>query len=100
MMERLSVEVGRAVVSLQGRDIGRGFIITQIVDEQYVMLADGDTRKLDHPKKKKLKHLHLKPVLMQDAAERLNSRQLQDAQVRKLLKEAGLVKDQPLSKED
>ena len=51
MMERLSFEVGRVVLSRQGRDAGRFFIILQVVDDQFVMMADGLTRKLAHPKK-------------------------------------------------
>ena len=56
MMERLPMEIGRAVQSLQGRDAGRCFVILQVVDDQFVLMADGLTRKLDHPKKKKVKH--------------------------------------------
>ena len=51
MMERLPMETGRAVQSLQGRDAGRCFVILQVVDDQFVLMADGLTRKLDHPKK-------------------------------------------------
>lgn len=99
-MERLSVEVGRVVCSTQGRDVGRYFVVAQVVDEQFVMLTDGDTRKLDHLKKKKLKHLHLKPVLIEQFSSRMEKGQLLDAHVRKALQEAGLALDQPLHKED
>ena len=98
-MERLAFEIGRAVQSRQGRDAGRCFVILQVVDEQYVMMADGLTRKLDHPKKKKVKHLHPKPFLMEGVAEGLASRQLLDSHLRKFLKENGLEIDQPLCKE-
>lgn len=99
-MERLPIETGRVVLSTQGRDEGRYFVILQVLDEQFVLMADGLTRKLDHPKKKKIKHLKTKPVRM-DALETLrSSNTLQDASIRKFLTENGLGIDQPLCKED
>ena len=98
-MERLSIEPGRVVKSRQGRDEGRCFVILQVVDDQFVIMADGLTRKLAHPKKKKLKHLYLKPVMVEGITERLNSRQLLDSDLRKALDAAGLGIDQPLCKE-
>ncbi len=53
--------IGRLVVSLAGRDKG---CICAIVgypdDEGYVLVADGKVRKVEKPKKKKLKHI--KPI--------------------------------------
>ena len=87
MMERIPMEVGRVVMSRQGRDRDRCFVILSVVDDQFVMMADGLTRKLDHPKRKKVKHLHAKPVKMQDLAQRLASGQVLDSDLRKLLRE-------------
>lgn len=99
-MERLPMEIGRAVRSVQGRDADRCFVILQVLDEQYVLMADGLTRKLAHPKKKKIKHLRPKPVRM-DNLEELQARNvLQDATIRKFLEQNGLGLDQPLCKED
>lgn len=99
MMERIPMEVGRVVMSKQGRDRDRCFVILSVVDDQFVMMADGLTRKLDHPKRKKVKHLHAKPVKMQDLARRLASGQVLDSDLRKLLREAGLQTETPLCKE-
>ena len=99
MMERLPMEIGRAVQSLQGRDAGRCFVILQVVDDQFVLMADGLTRKLDHPKKKKVKHLHPKPVRMERVEDGLKSHQLLDSDLRKFLRLNGLEIDQPLCKE-
>ena len=98
-MERLPMETGRAVQSLQGRDAGRCFVILQVVDDQFVLMADGLTRKLDHPKKKKVKHLHPKPVRMEGVDDGLKSHQLLDSDLRKFLRANGLEIDQPLCKE-
>lgn len=55
----MDYEVGRVVVSKAGRDKGRKLVIVAIMDDQYVLVADGDLRKLEHPKKKKRMHLKL-----------------------------------------
>ena len=99
MMERLPFETGRVVQSRQGRDAGRCFVILQVVDDQFVLMADGLTRKLDHPKKKKFKHLHPKPVRMEGVEDGLKSHQLLDSDLRKFLRLNGLEIDQPLCKE-
>ena len=98
-MEPIPMEVGRVVRSTQGRDRGRCFIILEVVDAQYVRMADGLTRKLDHPKKKKVKHLHAKPVKMEGLADRLGAGRLLDSDLRKLLAQAGLLPETPLCKE-
>ena len=46
-------------LSLCGRDAGNYFIITEIVDHDYVMITDGKVRRVEKPKKKKLKHLRI-----------------------------------------
>lgn len=53
--------LGRLVVSLAGRDKGCICAIVGIADEPgYVFVADGKLRKVETPKKKKLKHI--KPI--------------------------------------
>lgn len=98
-MERLPFEIGRVVLSRQGRDAGRCFVILQVLDESYVMMADGLTRKLTHPKKKKIMHLHPKPIRMEGLEALLDSRQLKDSDLRTFLRINGLEIDQPLCKE-
>lgn len=97
-MERLTFDIGRVVRSLQGRDAGRYFVILQVVDDQFVLMADGLTRKLDHLKKKKVKHLHPKPIMM-DVQSLAATNQLKDSDIRTFLREHGLEIDQPLCKE-
>ena len=98
-MERLTMIPGRVVLSTQGRDEGRYFIVLKVIDENFVLMADGLTRKLTHPKKKKLKHLYPKPVMVEGIVEGLNSHQLLDSDLRKALNAAGFGIDQPLCKE-
>ena len=60
-------EVGRAVVSTQGRDKGRAYLVVSVIDDRHVLLADGDARKLTHPKMKQVKHLRVAPLMAADA---------------------------------
>ncbi len=60
-MTQIPNEPGRICISKSGRDKGRVFIIKAVLDESYVLIVDGVMRKLDKPKKKKLKHLAIKP---------------------------------------
>ena len=59
MTEDNKFNVGDIVLALAGRDSERLFIIVGIIDENYVYIADGKSRKADSPKKKKIKHIEL-----------------------------------------
>ena len=99
MMEPLSFEPGRVVTSCQGRDKGRHFVVLRSLDAQFVLMADGLTRRLDHPKKKKIKHLHAHPVLIPGYEETPKADPLRDSELRKALENAGYGMKQPLLKE-
>ena len=49
--------VGCLAYSMCGRDRKRLFCVVGVCDEDFVLLANGDLRKLDRPKRKRLKHL-------------------------------------------
>ena len=80
MMNRLTMEPGRVVQSTQGRDAGRYFVVLQVVDDRHVLMADGQSRKIDHPKKKKV---NVEP-------QALENKHLQDSDLRKALSAHGL----------
>lgn len=54
----MEAEQGLIVRSKAGRDAGDLFIILRL-EGDYAYIANGDKRKVDCPKKKKLKHLQL-----------------------------------------
>lgn len=56
-MKAIPMEVGRLVRSLAGRDAGRLFVVTQVLDAEFVLVCDGGLRTLARPKKKRVKHL-------------------------------------------
>lgn len=72
------LEVGDIVESLAGHDKGKLHLIVSL-DESYAEIVDGKLRKLEAPKKKKLKHL--KFICKQDKYEALT-----DKKIRELLK--------------
>lgn len=80
------LKIGQIVKSKAGRDKDRVFIVCEILDEQFVFVCDGDLRKLNAPKKKKVKHLMIYNTVLTEFAEKLQSNEnLNDAYVRKLL---------------
>ena len=80
-------EIGRVVVSTQGHDRGRRFLVVGLVDERHVLIADGDTRKLNHPKKKQRKHLDAEPTLAAEAADAVRAGlNTADSAIRKALR--------------
>ncbi len=80
-------------MSLSGRDKGKYFIITAIPEENYVLIADGVLRKLDKPKKKKLKHLELKEECLDNIKEKLvEGKKVFDAELRSALINTGYIK--------
>ena len=81
------VEVGRVVFSKAGRDKGKYFIIVDIIDDQYVNISDGDLRRLANPKRKKAKHLDMKPEVLEGIKEKiLNGKKVFDAELRSALR--------------
>ncbi|WLD93550.1 KOW domain-containing RNA-binding protein [Alkalihalobacillus sp. AL-G] len=52
-------QIGQLVQILRGRDAGQVSIVVSIVDDKFVLIADGDKRKHDRAKKKNINHLEL-----------------------------------------
>lgn len=59
MDKTFSLLKGQVVRSKKGRDEGKVYIIMNIIDDDLLLLVDGKLRKLDRPKKKKVKHLYI-----------------------------------------
>lgn len=49
--------VGDLVASTAGHDMGQFYVIVDIIDKNYVALADGKNKPITSPKKKKIKHI-------------------------------------------
>jgi ribosomal protein L14E/L6E/L27E len=63
---------GDVVISLNGRDGGKRFLIVE-TQGYYSLLADGKGRRLEKPKRKKNKHVKLEGIADDRIAEKLKS---------------------------
>ncbi len=58
MTEENSVpQLGQIVRITKGREQNQYAVIIEIIDDRFVLLADGDKRKYDRPKKKNVNHI-------------------------------------------
>jgi ribosomal protein L14E/L6E/L27E len=74
-MNTSEIVPGQLVISKAGRDHGRHFVVYQIVDTHFVLLVDGDLRKVENPKMKKLKHVQKTNRVSQYMAKRLEKQE-------------------------
>ncbi len=70
------MKLGQIVYSTAGRDEGRTFVVVEIIDENYVRIADGDLRRIKSAKLKKIKHLKSMGETLDKIAEKLENRQI------------------------
>ena len=71
----MDIYPGMVVESTAGRDKDRYFVVLSCVPEGYCYLADGKVRKVDMPKKKKMKHLRVTDFFLNTIAEKLAAEQ-------------------------
>lgn len=84
----MDATLGQVVYSKAGRDSGRIFVITKLLDENYVYIADGDLRRFENPKRKKIKHLKLTQDIVQSLLIKFEQEQrVSNAELRKALAE-------------
>ena len=57
MKREWTVEPGRVVRSKAGRDEGKYFVVIALDGDEFALVADGDRRGVEKPKRKRLKHL-------------------------------------------
>lgn len=86
------IALGQIVHSRAGRDKGRYFIVVGLIDDNYVLVADGDLRKIQSPKKKKIKHLVFHEKFADNIVDMLkNNQRITDSDLRKTLQSMGLL---------
>lgn len=99
MKEPIPFEKGRVVQSTQGRDKGRYFLVLRTEDPELAYIADGLTHPLSRPKKKKIRHLHAKPIVVNLETIRPEGGKVQDSDLRRALEEHGFAVKRSLCKE-
>ena len=81
------IEKSDIVRSLNGRDIGKLFFVMN-VEDGYAMLANGKGRRVELPKKKKLKHVQLAAKTQTRTAEKIkNNERITNSDLRRALAE-------------
>ncbi len=53
----MDVFAGDIVYSKAGRDKEKPFVVLEVLSTEFVLIADGRLRRVEKPKKKKMKHL-------------------------------------------
>lgn len=81
MDKTISLQRGQVVKSKKGRDEGQVFVIIEIIDDNYLLLVNGKSRKLEKPKKKKVKHISIYEDIIN-----LDVKDINDSYIRKMLK--------------
>lgn len=86
------LSIGQIVTSKAGRDKDRLFVIIDIIDDKYVLIADGDLRKIEKPKKKKVRHLLKQNIINHDIKEMLEKNQkIDNIYLRRELEKLGII---------
>ena len=90
----MEIDKSRLGVSQAGRDQGQLVYVID-ADEQYVYLADGKSRRLEKPKRKKRKHIEQIPRTESRIAEKIrNGEKVLNSELRKELASFGQKQSQ------
>ncbi|ABN54124.1 MAG TPA: RNA-binding protein [Hungateiclostridium thermocellum] len=86
----MEISIGQVVYSRAGRDSGRKLVVVGIVDDKNVLVADGDLRRIEKPKRKKIKHLRVTKKVILPLTDKLKSgAKVSNSEIRKALAEIG-----------
>jgi len=81
----MKIEIADFVISLNGRDEGKRFLVTG-TDDEYVLLVDGKGRKIERPKRKKCKHIKFESRQDHGLSEKLrNGERVTNKEIRRAL---------------
>lgn len=82
----MEISLGQVVYSKAGRDTGKRFVIVGFADSEHVLIANGDLRRVEKPKKKKIKHLVYDNEVLSPINDKLcNKQRISNSELRKLL---------------
>lgn len=86
--------IGRLVFSKAGRDKDNPYLVVNVIDENYVYLANGNTKKIEMPKKKKVKHLNFTEIVDDRLKNSiLNNEDNLDLKIKNFIKLEGIDKE-------
>lgn len=89
----MDADLGQVVFSIAGRDAGRVFVVVGRIDDKHVLISDGDLRRIEKPKKKKVKHIKAAEEVILPLKEKLmKGDRVSNSEIRKALAELGIEK--------
>ncbi|MDR1906088.1 MAG: KOW domain-containing RNA-binding protein [Clostridiales bacterium] len=82
------MDIGSVVYSKAGRDKGRYYLAVGISDKpEFVLIADGEIRKLEKPKLKKIKHLRDSGIVIDKLKDKfVEKKPVHNAEIRSCLR--------------
>ncbi len=91
MVTTKEVVVGQFVKSRAGRDKGKVFIVIEKLDDQFIKIADGDLRRVEKPKLKKVMHITVMKTISEDIQHKITtSKKVTNLMVRREIEKLGL----------
>lgn len=83
----MDIKKGQIVSSIAGRDKGHCFIVIE-TEPNFVYLVDGKLRKVEVPKRKRVKHIEYAGELKKELSEKINSgEKVLNSEIRRALAE-------------
>lgn len=80
------LKIGEIVEVMMGRESGKLAIVLKIANERYLLIADGDKRKFDKPKRKNFRHLKSTGYISKEIVDSLKeSNKVSNAKLRYIL---------------
>lgn len=84
---RNMVQIGHLVSSIKGRDRGKYYLVVDVLSQSMVLVADGEERKLENPKRKNVKHLHFFGIIAGEVSNKaMTGRRFTNIDIRKEIK--------------
>lgn len=86
--------IGKVVLSKAGRDKDHLYVVIDVLNDKYVLLSDGNTKTVQMPKRKSLKHLRVLNNVDDEIKESIISKDRgTDLKIKRFLKLKGIVKE-------
>ena len=86
--------IGKVVLSIAGRDKDHLYVIVDVLKNDYVLLSNGNTKTVQMPKRKSLKHLRVLNNVDDEIKESIISKDRgTDLKIKRFLKLKGIVKE-------
>ena len=86
--------IGKVVLSKAGRDIDHVYVVVRQIDNDYVLLSNGNTKLINMPKKKKIKHLSILDDIDDELFSSIQScNKSTDLKIKRFLKIRSIVKE-------